>query len=134
MRRWISLAVATTLTGCVSADAGGPSRDRAPAFAHDQCFRAADVTNYNIEAPHALFVLTRRGYVFGLISEDCFRDNAATIALAQSRRADLWLCAGDQAEVQVGKWRGRVFPCMAHVTSAIVDADLSGFRARAQPG
>lgn len=134
MRRWISLALAVALTGCVSADGAAPTGDRGAPFAHGQCFRAADVTNYNVEAPHAVFVLTRRGYVFGLVSENCFSDNAATVSLAQSRRADLWLCAGDQAEVQVSKWRGRAFPCMARVTNAIVDADLSGFRARAEPG
>lgn len=133
MRRWISLAVAVALTGCVSADGGAPTSERAAAFAHGQCFRAADVTNYNIEAPHAVFVLTRRGHVFGLVAEDCFPSNAATVSLAQSRRADLWLCAGDVAEVQVSKWRARAVPCLARVTHAIVDADLSGFRARAEP-
>ena len=133
MKRWISLAAAAALTGCVTADGGAAPGGQAAAFAQGQCFRAADVTNYNIEAPHAAFVLTRRGYVFGLISEDCFPNDAATISVARSRRADLWLCAGDRAEVHVSEWRGAGTTCLAHVTDPVVDADLSGFRARVGP-
>lgn len=81
-------------------------------------------------APHAIFVLTRRGQIFGLVAEDCFPNNAATISLAQSRRGDLWLCPGDQAEVRVSEWRGRGCPRPARVTDPIVDAEVSGFRAR----
>jgi hypothetical protein len=130
MKRWVSLAVAAALTGCVTADGGAPRSDRAEAYAAGKCFRASDVTNYNVEAPHAVFVLTRRGRVFGLVAENCFPRNATTISLAQSRRADLWLCSGDRAEVSVGEWRGRASPCLAQVTDPVVDADMSGFRAR----
>lgn len=128
MRRWI-LALAAVLSGCVSADAGAPTGGQAAAFANGQCFRASDVTNYNVEAPHAVFVRTNRGYVFGLVSDDCFADNASGVSLAHSRRANLWLCAGDEAEVNVG-----AFPCIARVTNAIVDEEVSGFRGRAAAG
>lgn len=134
MTRWVSLAMAAALTGCMTADGGETQNHRAAAFAQGQCFRAGDVTNYNVKAPHAGFVLTRRGYVFGLISENCFRNDAETISLARSRRADLWLCAGDEVEVQVSEWRGRGFSCLARVTDPIADSDLSGFRARVDPG
>ncbi|MBU2272244.1 MAG: hypothetical protein KKG14_06240 [Alphaproteobacteria bacterium] len=129
MRRWILPALAAVLTGCVSADGGATTGDRAAAFANGQCFRASDVTNYNVEAPHAVFVRTNRGYVFGLVSDNCFDDNTSAVSLAQSRRANLWICAGDEAEVNVG-----TFPCMARVTTAIVDEDVSGFRGRAAQG
>lgn len=134
MKRWISLAAATVLTGCVSADGGAPQGPQAGVQTRGQCFRAADVTNYNARAPHAVFVLTRRGQVFGLVAENCFPNNAATISLAQSRRADPWLCPGDQVEVAVTEWRGRGFPCLARVTDPIVDAGVSGFRARGGAG
>jgi hypothetical protein len=133
MRRWIWLAAAMALTGCVSADGSAPAGGSAAAFTGGQCFRARDVINYNVEAPHAVFVRTSRGYVFGLISENCFSENTLTVSLAQSQVADLWLCAGDETEVRAAKWRGAAFPCKARVTSAIVDADVSGFRGRA-PG
>lgn len=130
MRKWISLAVATALTGCVSADGAAPQDPRTGAQARGQCFRSADVTNYNPRPPHAVFVLTRRGHVFGLVAENCFPENAATISLAQSRRGDPWLCPGDQVEVAISAWRGQGFPCLARITAPIADADISGFRAR----
>ncbi|MBU1385068.1 MAG: hypothetical protein KKE52_03090 [Alphaproteobacteria bacterium] len=131
MRKWISLAVAAALTGCVTADGGATQSPRAAAIAQGQCFRTADVTNYNVEAPHAVFVLTRQGSVFGLVAEDCFPRNANTVSLARSRRGELWMCPGDQTEVSVSEWRGQGFPCLARVTNPIVDADVSGFRSRA---
>lgn len=143
MRRWIPLVVATVLTSCATADSGaapdpGP---RAAAYAEGKCFRAQDVTNYNVEAPHAVFVLTRQGSVFGLIAEDCFRRNPNTVSLAQSRRGNPWLCPGDQIEVTVSEWagrgadlQGRNSPCLARITDPILDADVSGFRARGGAG
>lgn len=129
--RWISLVVAAALSGCVSADGGALRGERAAMFAQGQCFRASDVTNYNIEPPHAAFVLTRRGYVYGLISENCYRDDEGTISLARSRRADLWLCAGDATAVFYSEWRKQDTQCLAKITAPIRDPDLSGFRARA---
>lgn len=134
MKRWISLVVGTVLTGCVSADGGAPQDPQAGARMREQCFRASDVTNYSPRAPHAVFVLTRRGQVFGLVAENCFPTNAATISLAQSRRGDPWLCPADQVEVTAGAWRGQGFTCLAHITDPIVDADVSGFRARGGAG
>ncbi len=134
MKRWISLAVATALTGCVSADGGAPQGPRETAQAEGRCFRASDVTNYNAKAPHAVFVLTRRGQVFGLVAENCFPDSAAAISLAQSRRGNPLLCPGDQVEVAVSAWRGQGFPCLARVTDPITDAEVSGFRARGGGG
>lgn len=134
MKRWISLAAAAALAGCVTADGDATPDPRATAYAEGKCFRASDVTNYNVKAPHAVFVLTRRGAVFGLVAENCFPANSATISLPQSRRGDPWLCAGDQAEVNVSEWRGRGAPCLARVTDPIFDADLSGFRSRVDPG
>lgn len=134
MKRWVSLAVATALTGCVSADGGAPQGARQTAQAEGRCFRASDVTNYNARPPHAVFVLTRRGQVFGLVAENCFPANADTISLAQSRRGNPLLCPGDQVEVAVSGWHTQGFPCLARVTDPVVDAEVSGFRARGGAG
>lgn len=141
MRRLISLVVATVLTSCATPDGAAAPDPRAAAYAEGRCFRAQDVTNYNVEAPHAVFVLTRRGSVFGLIAQDCFRKGSATVSLAQSRRGNPLLCPGDQIEVTVSEWAGRgadqqvrESPCLARITDPIQDADVSGFRARGAAG
>lgn len=134
MKRWMSLVLGTVLSGCVSADGGAPQDPQAGPQGRAQCFRAADVTNYSPRPPHAVFVLTRRGQVFGLVAENCFPENAATISLAQSRRGNPWLCPGDQVEVAVSGWHTQGFPCLARITEPIVDPEISGFRARGGAG
>jgi len=134
MKRWVSLAAAATMTGCVSADGPVKQGRIGTDFVSGQCFRASDVSNYNVEAPHAVFVLTRRGYVYGLVAENCFRDDGVNVTLPRSHYADLWLCSGDTAELQVSSWRRRGHICRAQITAPIDDPDISGFKARARAG
>ena len=129
-----ALALAPALVGCGAEPttlAGGPL----PALMQDgNCFRARDVTNYNVKDENAAFVLTSRGYVYGLIGEECFKNNGDSITvLGSPRNTNALVCAGQRAEIAVGRWGSANYHCMAHVTQPIYDPEISGFRSRVAP-
>ena len=131
---WVAVLSSWGLVGCGAAEpVDVASLDLPEPMQQGNCFRAADVTNYNIKDPDAAFVLTSRGFVYGLISQDCFRNNGDGLTIARPPRNDVWMCAGDQVEVKVSAWGSISHLCRAYVTQPLYDPAISGFRSRVAP-
>lgn len=125
------VVAAVLLANCTGAAAPTSGDARQSGFATGQCFRGNDVNNYNVRDRHTVYVSTRRGYVYRLVTEgDCFRSGTIGVSVAWFRRGDDGVCIGEETAVNIGQWRGRGSTCLARVSGPIRDSRVSGLPSR----
>lgn len=96
------------------------------------CFRPSEYNNYNIGDLKTIYISTRRGYVYRLITEeDCFKPETDRISLARQRLGERDVCIGDMIQVSTSGWRGGAAgSCLALVSGLTRDSRESGLWSR----
>lgn len=133
----LALAALALLLGSCTATAPAPGASSASArrptnLSLGLCFRPSDYNNYNIGDLRTIYISTRRGYVYRLITEaDCFKPETVSISLARARLGERDVCIGDMIEIGTSVWRGGAAgSCLALVSGLTRDSRESGLWSR----
>ncbi|MBX3476359.1 MAG: hypothetical protein KF910_02015 [Brevundimonas sp.] len=137
MKRLAVAAMALLLGSCTAAAPApgapaGASARRPTNLNLGLCFRPSEYNNYNIGDLRTIYISTRRGYVYRLITEeDCFKPETDRISLARQRLGERDVCIGDMIQISTSGWRGGAAgSCLALVSGLTRDSRESGLWSR----